>query len=70
MPDDSLFPKDTVVLLSKPDGCTSKDLPLTVGRKYTFHYYVGSCVCISTDQAGLNGHIWRGRVQKVEKAEA
>ena len=68
--EDSLFPGDTVVLLTKPDGCTSKDLPLTVGREYTFRYYVGSCVCITTDQPGLDGHIWRGRVQKVVPAQA
>lgn len=69
MPEDTLFPGDLVILISKPDGCTSTDLPLTVGHKYTFRYYNGSCVCISTDQEGLDGHIWRGRVQKVKKAK-
>ncbi len=68
MPEDTLFPGDKVRLLTKPDGCTSKDLPLTVGNTYTFRYFLGSCVCISTDQEGLDGHIWRGRVERVRKA--
>ena len=60
---------DSVVLLSLPDGCTSRHLPLTVGKTYVFKYFDGSNICTTTDESGLDGHYWRGRVRPADAGD-
>lgn len=59
---------DTVVLLSKPDGYVSGHLPLTVGARYKVLGFMESNVVTTTDEPGLTGSYWRGRVQKADHA--
>lgn len=61
-----LQPGDRVRLLWLPTGYSSSGLPLTVGHIYVFRYYDGSNVCTTTDVPNINGHYWKGRVEKVE----
>lgn len=68
--DNVLRENDRVRLLTMPTGCTSKDLPLTVGRIYIVRYLDGSNVCTSTDRPGLDGHYNRDRVEKVHAKKA
>ena len=49
-----------------PTGCTSSKLPLTVGNTYKFLFYDGSNVVTTTDEAGLNGHYSRDRVEPID----
>ncbi len=64
--DNVLRENDRVRLLSKPTGCMSKNLPLTVGKIYIVRYLDGSNVCTSTDAPG-DGNYSRDRVEKVIK---
>jgi hypothetical protein len=65
MEHDALCRNDTVRLITKPNGYTSQHLPLTVGNVYTIRDIDGSNVVTTTDDPNIEGHYWRGRVEKV-----
>lgn len=56
-----------VRLLSKPDGCASRDYPLTVGNTYSVLGFDGSNVITTTDEPGRTAAYWRGRVERIER---
>lgn len=64
---DKIKPGDLVRLLTRPEGCSTQHLPLTVGSIYEVHYLDGSNVVTSTDVPGETGSYWRGRVETVNE---
>lgn len=66
----SLQPGDFVRLISKPEGCYSQHLPLTVGSVYQIKYFDGSNVVTTTDLPGETGSYWNGRIEKWAQGES
>lgn len=56
----------TVRLISLPDGCESRQYPLTVGNNYHVLGFEGSNVITDTDEPGRTAAYWRGRVERVD----
>lgn len=67
MDQDTLRCGDFVRLLTKPIGCTTKHLPLTVGNIYRILYFDGSNVVTTTDVLNIEGSYWRGWVEKYKE---
>lgn len=51
------FVGSLATLKEKPDGYTSSDYNVTVGRKYRVHDVYGSCLVVSTNVKGQRAFI-------------
>lgn len=54
-----------VQLVEQPDSCLSRHCKVTVGKIYEVLGSMGSYLVISTDVAGEDASIWRGRFKTV-----
>lgn len=66
MEQNTLCRGDTVKLISKPTGYVARHLPLTLGKTYTVLDFDCSNIVTTTDDPEIEGHYWRGRVEKVQ----
>ena len=53
---------DRVLLLTRPDGCSARELPLTPGRVYEVLGLDAGNVVTTCDEPGREASYWRGRV--------